>query len=214
MQHLGRPVGDLFEVRGVPLSATVDTVRDIIAHISWPATLQESYRRVHQGQAVFRARAEIPPSCELVKTRINQEIVHLQLARVHARKAVNHSAEKQTPAPQSWEQAAKQAIGIQKQHINLPDDTAIYGADDNLDTDGFMDAEFPSVEPQEPAPQMDTHKTWARRLQEPAAKLRRTEAGAELGADPRVDALVMQMEKVMTLLQGLAGGSITHDPTL
>ena len=213
MQHLGRPVGDLFEIKGVPLSATADTVREVIDHISWPATLQESYRKVQQGQATYRLRAEVPPTCELIKTCINQEIVHLQIARIHARRQVNRAAEKHAAAPQSWEQAAKQAIGIQKKPAPEAVEPAHFH-EGEFDDPGDMDAEFMAEE----APTAQTHtapqKTWARRLHEPAAKLRRTEAGAEPGADPRVDTLVQQMEKVMSLLQGLAGNSITTDPAL
>ena len=214
LRHLGRPVGEVFELRSAPLSTTSDTIQQLLEHVGWEATVQDSYRRVHQGQAVYQLRATSDPPCELVKTCIAQEIVHLQIARLHARRAPPPSEAKQRVEPQTWGDAARCAIGIQKPTMASAEHTCSYDqGTDEVDMDGAFDEDSPAEDDdsEQPADSVK-ERNWARRLQEPASKLPRTVAGAAPSApaasanhDRRVDTLVTQMAQVMTLLQSLAG---------
>ena len=205
LQHLGKPIGDLFELRGVPLEATVDTVREVKAHVGWEATLQETFRRVHQGQAIYRLRASSPPSCELIKTCMAQEIVQLQIAKVHHRRAPPPPAQRSTSTPQTWGEAARNAIGIQKR-IESPPPVQPHAQPTQAQSDSHMaDEEEEELDHDNLStePSMAEHgRSWARRLQEPSPKIRRTSTGAP-APDPRVDALVQQMDQVMSMLQSL-----------
>ena len=49
MQYLGKPLGDQFEVRGVPLGATEDVIEDLLLQAGWQAQLISGFRRSGQG---------------------------------------------------------------------------------------------------------------------------------------------------------------------
>ena len=207
LQHLGKPAGELFELRGVPVEATADTIREVIAHVGWEATLIESFRRVHQGQAIFRLRAPSPPSCEIIKTCMAQEIVQLQIAKVHQRRAPPPPSPRQSQIPQTWGDAARHALGVQKKFVSSSAPEPVAAPPSRVQSDSQMEEDDDDDETASPESAPDhlpseSGRSWARRLQEPSPKIRRTTQG-DPPHDPRVDTLMQQMAQVMGMLQTL-----------
>ena len=113
--YLGKPLGDVYEVRGVPLHATESVLEPLLEQASWPVTFVHGFRKVVRGAAIFKVRAVSPPPCDMLRINFDGELVHVQLAKLHQRKpAQNNSSTSHSALPTSWEASARMTLGIQR----------------------------------------------------------------------------------------------------
>ena len=213
LEFLGRPGGDLFEVRGLPLGATQEMLEELLNNLSWEIKLLDGYRKISRGQAIFRGRALQPPPADLIRTSLENEVLHLQIAKVHPRSQPPQSSERPRSQPASWSEAARRAIGVQRDYDD--DDHAVpeqsYTPEPDEMDDEMFDEQDLAADDELPS----SRSKWSRRLPEPSPKIRRVEDDAkQMNHDPRVDALVDQMAEVMRLIQSMAqaqqASSLSH----
>ena len=207
MQYLGKPQGELFEVRGVPLQATEAVIEDLLLQAGWQAQLVAGFRRVVRGYAIFKVRSAHAPPCDILRTSFGGELVQIQLARLYQRRSPTPTQPPvaSTP-PSSWDASARQAIGVQKQTQHTEESHVVSQEDGHLDSNEDMQTDDEQTAAGDPP--TSERVNWARRIREPAAKIRRTQESPE--SDPRIELLMAQVAKLTEVVSGLSMAMNSH----
>ena len=207
MSHLGKPTGETYELRGLPLHVSEPTLESLLAQLNWSATLVAGFRKVVRGHAIFKVRTSQEPPCDILRFTVDGEIVQVQLAKLHQRRMPQP---KESPAsitqPTTWEAASRHAIGIQRTTEVPEEPPPPSEGPDPGDIDDSMDSKDEPGD--DVTPEQNLNSTWARRLREPATKVRKREPTA-VSDDPRIDMLMQKMEQLTAIVAGL---SATHAP--
>eukprot|EP00971_Amphidinium_carterae_P228307 4528465-Amphidinium_carterae.1 len=112
LEFLGKPVGEVYLLRGFPLDASEITVEDILIELDWPGVIIEGTRRVFWRYASFKVRAPFAPPLDTVQFKMAGTLyqVHIELVRPTSRKP---AVIRPTQEIRTWSEAAKNTFGAQ-----------------------------------------------------------------------------------------------------
>ena len=205
MQFLGKVPGDVYELRGIPLHATDGMLQDILDQMGWSAHLLDHSRRVYKGSATYKVKAAEHPGCEVLRTCFEGELVQIQIAKQHARRA---QPQQRAPdqEPTTWAASARRSIGIQRASTpvySVPTPESEPEENDESDADMDKQEDMDGDQADHTAVPSTASRPWTRRAPESAAKLRRCQS-TPAGNDSRLDMVIKQLDQLSQVVAGLA----------
>eukprot|EP00971_Amphidinium_carterae_P332568 6466790-Amphidinium_carterae.1 len=109
---LGKPVGNVYKLAGVPLHLGLSEVEDIVDEIGWDAAVIPNGRRAFKGAASWLLRSpHEPPEVAISMTFDSGELARMQITEF-TKQAKAKDASTSSPAPSTWAEVAKRTLGV------------------------------------------------------------------------------------------------------
>eukprot|EP00971_Amphidinium_carterae_P135172 2679257-Amphidinium_carterae.1 len=111
---VGKPVGTIYKIAGVPIHLGAEEVEDIAMDIGWDASVVPNSRRAFKGAATWLLRASSSPD----EVAISMKFETGELARMQITEFVKHRVATDDPdprpAPSTWAEVARRTLGVSK----------------------------------------------------------------------------------------------------
>eukprot|EP00971_Amphidinium_carterae_P348546 6490552-Amphidinium_carterae.1 len=111
---VGKPVGTLYKIAGVPIHLGADEVEEIVLDLGWDASIVPNGRRVFKGAATWLLRATAPPDEVAISMKFDTgELARMQITEFVKQRTMS-TATTPKPAPSTWAEVARQTLGVTK----------------------------------------------------------------------------------------------------